>query len=488
MTGQKRTLLVGIVIGIVVIIIAGIFLFRNKIRLSLFSKKVYVASQLKELEKLQNVVELAVIGSGPAGLSAALYGARGKLHTVVFQGSKPGGQLTGTSWVENWPGLPKTLGIDLIKGLREQAQAFGALIINQTIVRVDFSQWPFTLWTDEGVAIKALAVVIATGANPKKLECPGEEEFWGRGVTTCAICDAPFYKDSDVVVVGGGDSAAEEAMQLAPYAKTIKILVRSNIMRASGQMQDRLKEYNNIEVIYNASIRAIKGDDQHVHSLEVMSQGKQETWPIDGVFLAIGHTPNTQLFTQHVNLKMNNGYIIVEDRSQKTSIPGVFAAGDVADDHYRQAGVAAGDGIKAALDAAEFLRTQGISETIMTKLQPLLFNVVKNEKRKELPLIGSDEDFQKEVVQSSVPVVVDFYTQYCPSCLQMLPALESAAHDLSERVNVVKVDALASRDLTNKLVVPTVPTLLIFKQGHEVARTTMIMQKKEIIEFVQKYL
>ena len=448
---------------------------------------VNAAMKISALTGKKNIVTVAVIGSGPAGLSAAVYAARGKLYTVVFEGRQPGGQLTKTSWVENWPGLPKTLGADLIKGLRQQAQAFGAVIIPESIEKVDLSTWPFTLWNEDGTEIHALTVIIATGANPRKLGVPGEEAYWGRGVTTCAICDAPFYKGSDVVVVGGGDSAVEEAMQLAPYVKSATILVRGEAMRAVSSMQERLKEYKHIKIMYKTQITAIKGNDQHVTGLDIVTDGVKKAMPIDGVFLAIGHIPNTQLVKDSVALD-DAGYIILTKRSQETSLDGVFAAGDVADNHYRQAGVAAGDGIKAALDAAELLRDIGFNDAVSAQVESRFFMPEDTATRIKLEKIATLPEFEREVGQSKIPVVLDFYTDYCPSCLQMMPAVESVAGKLADKVKFLKVDALESRVLAEKLVVPTVPTLVVFKGGKEIARTKESMSKQELLAYISKII
>lgn len=479
---QKNTKILIFIISFVVVS-GGIALawFFNKFPKASSSLSI----SMNTLANKDNIVPMAIIGSGPAGLSAAVYGARGKCYTVIFEGKKPGGQLTGTTWVENWPGIKKELGANLISGLRQQAQSFGAVSVHQTITSVDFAQWPFKLVTDDGATLHALTVIIATGANPRLLNIPGEQEFWGHGVTTCAICDAPFYKDNKVVVVGGGDSAVEEALQLAPYAADITILVRGEKMRASATMQERLQEYKHIHVMYNTSIKAIKGD-KHVNAIDIISNSQATTMSIDGVFLAIGHEPNTQLFKQFIDHD-ENGYLILHDRTQATNVPGIFVAGDVADHRYRQAGVAAGDGIKAALDALEFLREHGYTDALAQELQPRFFDV-KAQERLHLEKITTKEEFNKKVKKSKIPVVLDFYTDFCPSCLQMMPIIETVAAQLKDKITFFKVDAMTFKELADELVVPRVPTLVIFKDGNIVARSEEVMNKKEFLEFMQKFL
>ena len=325
-----------------------------------------------------NLIPLVIIGSGPAGLSAALYGARSALHTVVFEGEKPGGQLTDTSYVENFPAISKISGCDLVDQIGKQACAYGAVCVKESIASVDFSQWPFSLKTHGGDTVHALAVVIATGASPRFLNdsrvVPGEHTYMGQGVSTCAVCDAPLYKDQHVAVVGGGDSAVEEALYLASYARSITMLVRGPSLRASQVMQERLKKIDSIKVLYNVTVEEIGGNGTNVTEVIIKDtqKGELSTLPLDGVFIAIGHLPSTTLFTQW-NLTDDQGHIIVGPYSQQTRIPGVFAAGDVCDKKYRQAGVAAGDGIKAALDAYAFLQNCGYSHLFARQLKPFYY-------------------------------------------------------------------------------------------------------------------
>lgn len=435
----------------------------------------------------ENIVPIAVIGSGPAGLSAALYGARGGNHTIVFEGPKPGGQLMGTSWVENWPGMPKKLGPDLIKSSREQAQEFGAVVVQETITSADLNTWPFELKTASGKAVHALSIVIATGATPRRLGVPGEDEYWGKGVTTCAICDAPFYKGSEVFVVGGGDSAAEEAMQLAPYARKITMLVRGDSMRASAAMQERLKAYSHISIRYKTNIVSVKGNGKHVTEVDVMVDGDKRTVPIDGIFLAIGHEPNSAVFKNGIAMD-KDGYIELKGHTQKTSKPGVFAAGDVEDRVYRQAGIAAGEGIKAALDAADFLRDVGYNDAFAAKLEPNFFDGEGGVGRKSLPELSSLKDFERESAAAEVPLFLDFYTDFCPTCMQMLPAIEMLSGQVGDAMKFFKVDAMKAQKLAEKFEVESVPTFIIVKDSELVARAQSTMTPDELSAFVNQII
>lgn len=439
------------------------------------------------LKQKDTVLPVAIIGDGPAGASAALYTSRSDLYTVVFQGPKPGGLLTETSYVENWPAVGKELGSRIINNLRSQAQEHGAVFVPETIKSVDLRSWPYKLSNEDGQDIYALSVIIATGAVPRVLGAPGEKEYWGKGVTTCAICDAPFYKGRDVVVVGGGDSAVEEAAQLAPHVRSVTMLVRKDSMRASKASQQHLTSLPNVKVQYNTAIDEIIGDGKVVNKIRLLDTATKKTseMPIDGVFLAIGHEPRTALFKDQLNID-ENGYIQLKGRSQETSVEGIFAAGDVEDHVYRQAGVASGSGIKAALDAYSFLQSRGYTKQIQQQLQPKLYE--PQAQKGTVIAINSLEDFKKEVANSPIPVVLDFWARWCPSCLRMLPVVELVAGRFEGKIKFVKVDFAQVPALAEQLQVAKVPALVVYKQGEVVARYFDVMNKSEMTEFLQQFI
>jgi thioredoxin reductase (NADPH) len=448
-----------------------------------------VAIDIPNATTLTNVMPLVIMGSGPAALGAGLYGGRQKIPTLLIAGNEPGGALTKTTYVDNWLGRPHILGPDLITELRSHAMQFGAFIMNDAIEKVDFTRWPFVIKTEGGKIINAFSVIIATGSTPRVLGVKGEKTYWGKGVTTCALCDAPYFKGKEVVVVGGGDSAAEEAMQLAPYAQKITLLVRGESMRAAAVMQERLKEYPHIYIKYNTEVRTINGNGSHVTSIDIYNNktNQTETMNVSGVFLAIGHDPNTSLFKGQLALD-DRGYIIMADRTQRTTIPGIFAAGDVQDPRYRQAGVAAGDGIKAAIDAAEFLQHYGFSTDVAQKLEPNLFNpLMVQEGTLKVEPIALVSDFERILKDTEGLVVLDFYAPYCPSCMQMLPMIESVAYQFAEQVLFLKVDTSKTSDLAEKYKVLNVPCMLIFKDGQLVARYNKALTRKELVELLQKF-
>ncbi len=301
-------------------------------------------------------VRILIIGSGPAGYTAAIYASRANLSPVLYQGLEPGGQLTTTTEIENFPGYPEgTTGPALMEDLRKQAERLGTSIRTGIVTSCDFSARPFKVVIEDTHTVEADAVIIATGATARYLGLESEMKFRGMGVSACATCDGFFYRKKDVAVVGGGDTACEEATYLASLCRKVYMIVRKNYLRASKAMQDRVFNTPNIEVIFEHNTKEVLGDDNGVTgALLVGNDGSERTIAIDGFFLAIGHTPNTKVFGGQIELD-SEGYIKVEPGTSKTNIKGVFAAGDVKDPHYRQAITAAGSGCIAALDAERFL-------------------------------------------------------------------------------------------------------------------------------------
>lgn len=312
----------------------------------------------KEIEK----VEVLIIGSGPAGYTAAIYAARADMKPVVIQGLQPGGQLTTTTDVDNYPGYKDGItGPVMMEDFKSQAERFGTDTRWGMVTKVDFSKRPFEIEVDEKINMLAESIIIATGASAKWLGIEDEKRLNGYGVSACATCDGFFYKGKDVVVVGAGDTAAEEATYLAKMCTKVTMLVRKDAMRASKAMQHRVNNTPNLEVLYNYETKSINGEPGPVgvESVTAVSNlnNKEIVIPASGFFVAIGHKPNTDLFKDQLDMD-ENGYLIIEAGTSKTKIPGVFAAGDVADHVYRQAVTSAGTGCMAALDAERFLADQ----------------------------------------------------------------------------------------------------------------------------------
>lgn len=305
-------------------------------------------------------VKTLIIGSGPAGYTAAIYAGRADLKPVLYSGIQPGGQLTTTTIVENFPGYPNGVdGNQMMMDLKEQASRFGADIRDGSISKVDFSKRPYHIVDERGNEILADTVIIATGASAKYLGLADEEKYRGQGVSACATCDGFFYRKRTVAVVGGGDTACEEAMYLAGLAKKVYMIVRKPYFRAAEIMQQRVKEKENIEILFETNTLGLFGENgvEGAHLVKRKGESDEEKFDIaiDGFFLAIGHKPNTELFKDYIDLD-EQGFIKVVPGTTSTNVPGVFAAGDVADPVYRQGIVAAGSGAKAAIEADRYLQ------------------------------------------------------------------------------------------------------------------------------------
>ena len=304
-------------------------------------------------------VRVLIVGSGPAGFTAAIYTSRANLSPVLYEGMEPGGQLTTTTEIENFPGYPEGItGKLMMEDLRKQALRFGADVRRGIITSIDLSQRPFKAVVDHEHEIEADAVIVSTGATAKYLGLESEAKYRGMGVSACATCDGFFYRKQDVAVVGGGDTACEEATYLASICKKVYLIVRKNYLRASKAMQERVFNTPNIEVLFEHNTAEVLGDEEGVTGVRVVStSGEERTLDIMGFFLAIGHHPNTEVFKGQLELD-EQGYIKVQPGTSKTSVEGVFAAGDVKDPHYRQAITAAGSGCIAALDCERWLLAQ----------------------------------------------------------------------------------------------------------------------------------
>lgn len=307
----------------------------------------------------ENRTKLLIIGSGPAGYTAGIYASRANLNPVIYEGNQPGGQLTQTTEIENFPGYPEGVqGIEMMQHLRDQAERFGARVVPRLIESVDFSNRPFRCVDDRGDVIIADCVIISTGASAKYLGLPDEEKYSGLGVSACATCDGFFYRKKNVAVVGGGDTACEEALYLSTLAKKVYMIVRKDYLRASDIMRKRVAERENIEILFNSNTVGLFGEEgvEGARLVRHLGTPKQEEYDIqiDGFFLGIGHRPNTDVFKGQLEMD-KEGYIIVNSPYTSTSVEGVFAAGDCADPIYRQAVSAAGTGCRAAIDAERYI-------------------------------------------------------------------------------------------------------------------------------------
>ncbi|HEV2226029.1 MAG TPA: thioredoxin-disulfide reductase [Nitrososphaerales archaeon] len=303
----------------------------------------------------EKVEKLVIIGSGPAGLTAAIYGCRADLEPLVYMGTKYGGQLMLTSDVENFPGFPDpVLGPDLIARMKGQAERLGARLLQEDVVKVNFKKYPFEVFTDGG-AVKALSVIVATGATPKRLDLESEMKLMGKGVSNCAVCDGFFFRGKNVAVVGGGDTAMEEATFLTKFADSVKVIHRRNDLRASAALKKEAFSNPKIGFVWDTVVTDVLGDNKVLGvKTKNLKTGKEGEMQADGLFVAIGYDPNTGIFRGQLELD-SKGYVVVRNGTE-SSVPGVFVAGDVHDFRYRQAVTAAADGCKALLDAEKFVK------------------------------------------------------------------------------------------------------------------------------------
>lgn len=434
---------------------------------------------------------VVILGSGPGGLMAGTYAALANIETLIVKGPIPGGALTGSHEVRNWPGSKRVRGGSVMDDMLEQAEDAGAISVDEEVTRVDFSSWPYTLYlhspaeeTDR--AVKALTVVIATGATPNRLGVGGEDKYWGNGVTTCAVCDGAMYRGEDVVVVGGGDAAMEEAAYLSGLAKSVTVVVRKNELKARDKRKDYVAAQPNVRMMVNTRVAQIEGGSD-VKKVLLAATNSEETKYLDtaAVFLAIGSKPNTGYFANQLRMK-DNGYIDVNS-TMATSVPGVFAVGDCVDSVYRQAVTAAGDGCRAALTLMDFLLDKNFDTND--------WNAKRSEIEEPAPTFGggatvleitSKSQFEQMVKKSPVPVVVDFWATWCPPCRQMTPIFKALASEYGGEVGFAKVNVDAQKAISNAHNVQRMPTFLIMKDGKVAARRTGSTSKKDMKAWIDR--
>lgn len=464
-----------------------------------------------------------VIGGGAGGLTSAIYLTQLGCKTLVICGPNPGGALRNTKSVQNWPGETEIQGQVLVNKLANHAVSCGATMLNQNVTAVDFSTWPFSITIAENKKITALSCIIASGATANKLNVEGESEFWGQGVTNCAICDGPMFKNHTVAIVGGGDSALTEVDLLTPIVKKIYLLVRSDKLRAQGPKVAKLQNNPKVEILYNTTVEKIVGDEKGVSNLIIKTAGKEKLLTVSGLFLAIGSKPNTQLFKNELSLDKNNFIQLKAD--QATSVDGVFAVGDVCDEKYRQAITAAGSGCKAALQALEFLTQKNInlegyahstpdaSKNVSTaekaKLNAASDDQIELELERENQRIDAEEIVELELEeaaenireltsvaqltqlqkQTGLPLVLDIYAPWCMPCQFMHPVFEELAIEFKDKINFTKVNADDAPQMLQDYGVRGVPTFIFFdKEGKQVERATGQMSKEDLIEILNKLL
>ncbi|MBD2359666.1 thioredoxin-disulfide reductase [Anabaena minutissima FACHB-250] len=453
----------------------------------------------------QTVENLVIIGSGPAGYTAAIYAGRANLKPVVFEGFQvgglPGGQLMTTTEVENFPGFPQGItGPELMDRMKAQAERWGAELYTEDVISVDLSQRPFIIRSEER-EVQAHTIIIATGATAKRLGLPSEHQFWSRGISACAICDGatPIFHGAELAVVGAGDSAAEESIYLTKYGSKVNLLVRSDKMRASKAMQDRVLSNPKIQVHWNTEAVDIFGSS-HMEGITVHNHktGEETKLPAKGLFYAIGHTPNTALFQGQLELD-EVGYIITKHGSPETSVEGVFAAGDVQDHEYRQAITAAGSGCAAALLAERWLSANALIHEFHQ--QPTINNELETqpvqqkteaEQAAEFDLAATRHEggyaLRKLFHESDRLLVVKYIAPGCGPCHTLKPILNKVVDEFASKIHFVEIDIDKDRDIAENAGVTGTPTIQVFKNKELLKEIKGVKQKSEYRQLIDTNL
>ncbi len=434
-----------------------------------------------------------ILGGGVGALTSALYLGRAGMTPVVIEGAQPGGLLTQSHSVQNWPGEMEIEGTALTDRIRRQVEENGAIFLREEVIGIDFSKRPFTITTrsvddpEQIRTIQAESCIIAMGTQPNYLGIPGEtgaNGYWGKGVTNCAICDGNLYKGQIVGVVGGGDAAVLEALYLSNIAKEVHVFVRKGNLRAYEEKRiETLLARPNVKIHYNTTVEAIKGDGYKVQEVVLKNGKKLNSFPLDGLFLAIGSKPNSKLFKGI--LKMDEqGYILLK-KDQQTSIEGVYAIGDIVDPVYKQAISAAGDGAKAALAAQQFIsdRENGLAaKKEKKKVQETVATAIS------VIEIESQEQFEAEL-KSDIPVVIDFYASWCGPCKRISPLMESSATTLNGKVKFLKVNVDNLSEISKNYDIKAMPTVLLLDpKGDVVDRKVGTDEIMSLLKQLQKTL
>ena len=458
---------------------------------------------------MDNLVEnlgtenLVIIGSGPAGYTAAIYAARANLQPLLItgfaSGGIPGGQLMTTTFVENFPGFPDgVLGPDLMDLMKSQAVRWGTKLIESDVTSIKCIDKPFEITTLEG-KIRSNAVIIATGASANRLGIINEELFWSKGISACAICDGatPQFRQAELAVVGGGDSACEEAVYLTKYGSKVNLIVRSNKLRASAAMIDRVNANNKIEIHWNTSVTEAIGTDwlENIRTIDLNSN--QKDIKVKGLFYAIGHTPNTKFLANQIEID-NRGYVKCESGRPETSIEGIFAAGDVADAEWRQGVTAAGSGCMAALAAERWLSEKNLAK-IIAREQPEPKKIVSSNKNEDEETNEDTFDFNSEwqkgsyalrklYHESTKPILVIFSSPSCGPCHVLKPQLKRVISELKGEVQGIEIDIDKDQEIAKQAGINGTPTVQLFKDKLLKRQWKGVKQRSEFKEAIKSLI
>ena len=455
----------------------------------------------------ETVENLVIIGSGPAGFTAAIYAARANLKPIVLEGFQagglPGGQLMTTTEVENFPGFPQGItGPQLMDRMKAQAERWGAELYTEDVTEVDLSQRPFVVRSEER-EIRTNSIVIATGATANRMGLPSEHQFWSRGISACAICDGatPIFHGAELALIGGGDSAAEESIYLTKYGSQVNMLVRTEKMRASKAMQDRVLSNPKIKVHWNTEVTNVFGGDHHMEGVKIRNTktGEESDLHVKGLFYAVGHTPNTSLFKGQLELD-EVGYIVTKPGSVETSVEGVYAAGDVQDHEYRQAITAAGTGCMSAMLAERWLSFNGLLQEFH-QVPESAINELDHESAQKKTAVQSDEGFDLNATRhhggyslrklfhdSDRLLVVKYVSPNCGPCHTLKPILNKVVDEFDGKVHFVEIDIAQDRDIAENARVSGTPTIQFFKNRELLTESKGIKPKSQYRQLIESHL
>lgn len=439
---------------------------------------------IANIQGVNNIVPVLIVGGGPAGFSAGIYSARSRIPTLIID--QQSDIVGGDSIVENWPGIFSIKRKDLFSILKTQARHFGSHTLVDSVESIDSGSWPFTVKTSSGRELKALALVIASGARVFHEDIPGEKEYMGKGVALCAYCDGPQARGKDVVISGRASTALHEAANIAPYANTVVIVTQDSENEGLATTRTKLRNLSNITFLYNTKLVAIRGNETivtHVE-LESLETGQKETRAASMVFVSSSRRANTEMVPDLP--KNEDGYLKTVQGTQEV-VPGIFVAGEAYDNKYRQAGVSAGDGIKAGVDAVEYIHELGIDERTFEQLKPQLFDQLKFSYNSRIRKIKSKNELIPIIQQPNSIVVALFHMHGCPACRATIPVFERVAASFkSKQIVFVSAEINEADGVTQLFNLESVPTIIIFYEGKIKDRISGGASDNQLTDFIGK--